>query len=106
MAATNFTGSFIGDVSCQGMRQLPRIRLRVTHVPGLVCHLCSRSEPPFCVDRFFDGLRETRGAGRKSGSRAREDELHCAIAEAVDSKVIGGADRSAMRHWEARKIRV
>ena len=41
--ATNFTRSFIGDVSFQGMAErLDAHAGHVTHVPGLICHLCSR----------------------------------------------------------------
>ncbi len=53
IAATNFTRSFVGDVSFQGMPdRLHVLAKRVTHVPGPICHLCTRSEPAILLDEF------------------------------------------------------
>jgi hypothetical protein len=65
IAATNFTRSFIGDVSFQGISQLPRARPRVTHVIGPICHLSTRSEPSFCLTGFWRAISIDRGGEEK-----------------------------------------
>jgi hypothetical protein len=64
IAATNFTGSFIGDVSFQGMeRRLHVHRERVTYV--LVRFVTYVPGPnPFSVDSFLERLARAKGTWR------------------------------------------
>src|SRR5438874_1237722 len=61
----------------------------VTHVPGLICHLCRRSGPVFRFTAFCVGSRRvsaTPGGDRPSAPQKREET----IADAFVAKMSNG----------------
>src|SRR5688500_17746271 len=97
--AMNWSRSFMGSVSCQGMVHLLRVQpcllyAPVTHVPGLMCYLSTRLVHTRCAQQAVPADRFAREI-------VRFLTLSCAALAAAERQAVG---RQAIRHNTCCKV--